>query len=225
MGTKGIKGSGVRLSTGRAAAVAAALLVAGCGTQTAAGGAGPADPAPGGVHADTLDTRGPTPPPTAYPSAGLPYTRGPATPSGPCPDSGMRIVPGVTNPAMGLRVLDVVLTNCGEGTFELYGYPRLGLAESDGTPVEGVRVLKGTKDVTLAVGDPGPRRLTLRPGDSAVTVLVWRNTYADTTNPPVTVDRVTVDPGLGRGTRTVVPDPPLDLGSTGRLGTTAWHKG
>ncbi|MET9497617.1 hypothetical protein [Streptomyces sp. NPDC006552] len=35
---------------------------------------------------------------------------------------------------------------------------------------------------------------------------------------------VTVDPRLGRGTQTLRPDPPLDPGSTGRLGTTAWRR-
>ncbi|NEB78169.1 DUF4232 domain-containing protein, partial [Streptomyces sp. SID14478] len=141
-----------------------------------------------------------------------------------CPGSGMRLTADRGDAAMGLRTLPVTLTNCGEATFELYGYPRLTLTQSDGTPVEGVRVLEGTAAVTTARPDGGPRRVTLRPGDAAYTVLVWRNTYVDTTNPPVTVERVTVDPQVGRGTVTLRPGSALDLGSTGRLGTTAWRR-
>ncbi|MER5945645.1 DUF4232 domain-containing protein [Streptomyces sp. NPDC001904] len=205
---------------------AAALLVTGCGTQTS-GDAAPAGPAAspsssgtdlGRVHLDKLDPSAPqygtvrTAPPTT------------AAPTGPCPGSGVRITAGAADAALGLRALRLTLTNCGTGTVALSGYPRLRLAESDGTPIESVRVLRGTRQVTDAVADPGPHRLTLRRGESAISVLAWRNTYADTTNPPVTVDRVTVDPGIAGAARTVTPEPPLDLGSTGRLGTTAWHE-
>ncbi|WP_420036554.1 DUF4232 domain-containing protein [Streptomyces sp. cg28] len=201
---------------------AVALLVAGCGTRTSGAGA-LAEPSssgtdPGRVHLGTLDPGAPqygklrTAPPTT------------AAPTGPCPDSGVRVTAGVAEAAMGLRALRVTLTNCGTNTVALSGYPRLRLAGSDGTPVEGVRVLQGTGQITTGVKDPGPHRLTLRHGESAATVLAWRNTCTDTTHPPVTVDRVTVDPGIGGGIQTVTPDPPLDLGSTGRLGTTAWHE-
>ncbi|MFE6890931.1 DUF4232 domain-containing protein [Streptomyces sp. NPDC057694] len=202
---------------------ATALLMAGCGTQTS-GTAAPTAPSGGStdigrVHADSLDS---SPPPqygkveTAPPPA--------ATPTGPCPDSGLRVTAGRAEAAMGLRALRLTLTNCGTGTVEVSGYPRLRLAEADGTPVEDVRILHGTEEITTGVKDPGPHRLTLRRGESAISALVWRNTYDDITEPPVTVDRVGVEPGVGSA-QTVTPDAPLDLGSTGRLGTTAWHKG
>ncbi|MFJ8822980.1 DUF4232 domain-containing protein [Streptomyces sp. NPDC102467] len=214
--------------------VVTALLVTACGTSgpqaSSAQVSGPGAPAVTGaaadadrwrVHADSLETVSPAPP---YGSVEVPGAAKATEPVGPCPDSGMRITAGDANAAMGLRALTVTLTNCGEAALQLYGYPRLKLAEKDGTPVDGVRVIEGTEDITTAQPDAGPARLTLRPAEAAVTVLVWHNTYDDTTNPPVTVDRVTVDPQLGRGTQTLVPDPALDLGSTGRLGTTAWRK-
>ena len=214
-----------KASLGRAGGIAvAALLLAACGTQTPGTqtpGTGASGADPFRVHADELGTGTPAP----YGSVDVTGTPGPAEPAGPCPDSGMRLTAGRGDAAMGLRVVDVTLTNCGKGTFELYGYPELKLLEEDGEPVGRVRVLEGADDITTGVRDDGPRRVTLRPGEAAVTLLVWRNTYDDTTYPPVTAERVRVDPGLGRGTATVTPDAPLDLGSTGRLGTTAWRKG
>ncbi|MFJ4716635.1 DUF4232 domain-containing protein [Streptomyces sp. NPDC088785] len=205
--------------------LATALLAAGCATQVSGAG-GPASPArpsggatgTGRVHADPLDS-GPPP----YGKAG---TAPPATApeAGSCTGSGVHAAIGSGEAAMGLRVVRLTLTNCGTGPVTLSGYPRLRLAEADGTPVEEVRVLHGTGQITSGLADAGPRRLTLRRGESAVSVLAWRNTYTDTTHPPVTVGRVTVDTGTG-ATRTVTPDPPLDLGSTGRLGTTAWREG
>ncbi|WP_353945650.1 DUF4232 domain-containing protein [Streptomyces sp. HUAS MG91] len=208
---------------------ATALLMAGCGTHPSGGDAStgpaaPASPSSGGtdigrVHADPL---GSSPPPRYGEIDTAPTVT--AAPTGPCPDSGVRVTLGSGEAAMGLRVLRLTLTNCGADTFEVSGYPRLRLAESDGTPVEDVRVLRGTGQITTGLEDPGPHRLTLRRGESAISVLAWRNTYDDTTEPPVTVDRVTVETGTG-GARTVTADPPLDLGSTGRLGTTAWREG
>ncbi|MEV1019342.1 DUF4232 domain-containing protein [Streptomyces sp. NPDC050264] len=214
-----------RASLRRAAGlVVTALLVAACGTQTSGTGGpaakGAADPDHWRVHADSLETGTPAP----YGSVDVPTSSRPAEPTGPCPDSGMRIQEGRGDAAMGLRVVDLTLTNCGRATFELYGYPRLRLIEEDRSPVERVRVLEGADDITTGIRDDGARRVSLRPGEAAVTLLVWRNTYDDTTHPPVTVERVTIDPGLGRGTPTLALDQPLDLGSTGRLGTTAWRK-
>ncbi|MEV3857168.1 DUF4232 domain-containing protein [Streptomyces sp. NPDC050095] len=230
-----IRGSGRRAALARlAGAVAGAALLAGCGTAstTPAGAAEARKTYPGGVHAESLDPskfaqygEAPQPKDARQPTASPAPTSTSSSTSSPtvCPASGTRITAGRGDAAMGLRVLDLTLTNCGSTTVELYGYPRLTPQKPDGTPVERVRVLEGTDGITTGV-DAGPRRITLRPGESAVTDLVWRNTYDDTTHPPVTVDQVVVDPRPARGTATVIPDPPLDLGSTGRLGTTAWHR-
>ncbi|MEU6391625.1 DUF4232 domain-containing protein [Streptomyces sp. NPDC046939] len=222
-----------KAALGRAVGLmATALLVAACGAPAPVTPSAPADTGARvddyRVHADSLDTATPAPygsidvEGAARPGASA-RTRAPE-PSGPCPDSGMRITAGDANAAMGLRALTVTLTNCGRATFDLYGYPRLKLLDADGTPVERVQVLEGTSAITAGVRDDTPRRITVRPGEAASTSWVWRNTYDDTTHPPVTVARVVVDPALGRGTQAVTPDPPLDLGSTGRLGTTAWRK-
>ncbi|MFI0235426.1 DUF4232 domain-containing protein [Streptomyces sp. NPDC016845] len=221
-----------KASLGRAVGLmATALFVAACGTQAPDGPAAAADSGARvdgyRVHADSLETVTPAP----YGSvdvrgAGRPGAASASAPaaSGPCPDSGMRITAGDAESAMGLRVLAVTLTNCGKATFDLYGYPRLTLLDEDGAPVERVQVLEGADAVTTGIRDDGPRHITVRPGEAASTSWVWRNTYDDTTHAPVTVERVVVDPALGRGTTTVTPDGGLDLGSTGRLGTTAWRK-
>ncbi|MFI7007666.1 DUF4232 domain-containing protein [Streptomyces sp. NPDC050145] len=156
-------------------------------------------------------------------SAAPPDTIEVAPSTRPCPDSGIRLTTGPTEAASGLRALRVTLTNCGRTTVELNGYPRLTLLDADREPVEHVTVLEGTDEITTGIRDDGPRRITVRPRAGAVTSLVWRNTYDDTSRAPVTAPHVTVDPGLGRGTTTLTPYAPFDLGSTGKLGTTAWR--
>ncbi|MFE1952291.1 DUF4232 domain-containing protein [Streptomyces sp. NPDC059524] len=155
-------------------------------------------------------------------SAARPDTIEVAPSTRPCPDSGIRLTTGRTEAAAGLRALSVTLTNCGRATVELNGYPRLTLLDADGEPVEHVTVLEGTDEITTGIRDDGPHRITVRPHAGAVTSLVWRNTYDDLTRPPVTAPHARIDPGLGRGTTTLTPYAPFDLGSTGKLGTTAW---
>ncbi|MGA4838758.1 DUF4232 domain-containing protein [Streptomyces sp. G45] len=66
--------------------------------------------------------------------------------------------------------------------------------------------------------------MTLRRGESATAVVVWRNTYTDTTKAPVKGEHLKVVPVPGGPARTVTPYGGVDLGSTGRLGVTAWRK-
>ncbi|QCX79995.1 hypothetical protein C9F11_32045 [Streptomyces sp. YIM 121038] len=216
-----------RISPGRAAAlgaVAVALLVSGCGRQDGSGGSGghgrgggpgagvPSQP----VTADSLD-------PDA-PRYGAEPAERPAQPSRDCTGrTGTLLEPGPVDSAMGLRAMTVWLTHCGTGTYRLDGYPTLQVLAEDGTAFD-VHSLRGAQAVTTGVEDPGPHPVTLRHGESATAGVVWRNTYANTTKAPVEGARLQVLPAPGRPARTIAPDGGIDLGSTGRIGTTAWRK-
>ncbi|MEV0124501.1 DUF4232 domain-containing protein [Streptomyces sp. NPDC050703] len=191
----------------------APLLLAGCGlaaelereadpareaTTPEAGPSGPAEPS------------GPAPGPTEPPAAG------------PCPDSGWRMSPGMVTAAMGLRAMSVTLTNCGTGVREVNGYPDIRVRGLD-RRLFAVTVLKGTEPVT-SMDDPGPRRVRLRPGQSAYTSLVWRYSAVDAATREGSGVYVDIGPTEGAARQTVEPDGGLDIGETGMLGTTAWQR-
>ncbi|BBC31758.1 hypothetical protein SGFS_030520 [Streptomyces graminofaciens] len=144
-------------------------------------------------------------------------------PSSPCPGSGVRIRPELVATAMGLRAMGVTLTNCGKKTYTLNGYPELEVLDAESEPAA-VRVLKGSGPITTAVPDLGPHAVTLKPGESARTELVWRNTVTEADTPAVNAPYLRVTPAKGRPAEIVAPDGGIDLGNTGRLGRTAWAK-
>ncbi|MFE7413990.1 DUF4232 domain-containing protein [Streptomyces laurentii] len=181
----------------------------------------PGKTARGTVHAEVL-------PPGAPAITGahvLKATKVPAdeapTDSGPCPASGIRVSADQGDAAMGLRVVGLHLVNCGTRDYTVEGYPLLELLDSDHEPVSGVRILDGGKAIATGVGgDEPPRRVTLRPNESATANLVWRNTTEAGT--AVNVPHVRVRAKAGAAPVTVTPN--LDLGTTGKLGVTPWKK-
>ncbi|GAA2248894.1 hypothetical protein GCM10010145_15320 [Streptomyces ruber] len=147
----------------------------------------------------------------------------PPSPSAACPASGVRIQPGPVEAAMGLRAMGVTLTNCGERPYSLNGYPDLQVLDEQREPLD-VEVLEGTDPITSGLGDRGPHPVTLEPGESARTVLAWRNTVTDPTTVAVNGPYLRVTPTKGGPSEVIAPDGGLDVGNTGRLGTTAWDK-
>lgn len=141
--------------------------------------------------------------------------------SGPCPASGVHIHTDKGDAAMGLRVLSLFLVNCGTRPYEIDGYPELELLDENHNSVDGVRILRGTDEISTAVvsGD-SPRPVVLRPGEAARSTLAWRNTSAE--GAPVNAPYVRVRPKPGAAPVTVVPE--LDLGTTGELGRGPWEK-
>lgn len=140
---------------------------------------------------------------------------------GACPASGIRVYADRGDAAMGLRVVGLHLENCGTRDYTVEGYPLLELLDSGMKPVEGVRVLKGSEEITTGAGpDEPPRRVVLRPTEAATASLVWRNTTEAGT--AVTVPYVRVRAKAGADPVTVTPG--LDLGTTGRLGVRPWKK-
>ncbi|WP_440582049.1 DUF4232 domain-containing protein [Streptomyces flavofungini] len=86
-----------------------------------------------------------------------------------------------------------------------------------------VTVLKGTEPVTT-MDDPGPRRVRLRPGESAYTSLVWRYSAVDAATREGSGVYVEIGPAEGAPRQTIEPEGGLDIGETGLLGTTAWQR-
>jgi hypothetical protein len=139
-----------------------------------------------------------------------------------CPESGRTVEVGPDDAAMGLRVIALTLTNCGDESFTLNGYPRVRVLDEGGAEVP-VTVLDGAGDIALVPEfDNPPAPITVRPGDTATSGILWRNLVTGA-GPAVT--------GYALEVRPVDGDPPqrlaeddlhIDLGDTGRLGVRAW---
>ncbi|MFJ9739092.1 DUF4232 domain-containing protein [Streptomyces sp. NPDC101166] len=141
--------------------------------------------------------------------------------TGDCPASGTRLWADEGDAAMGLRVVGLHVEYCGKGEYTVEGYPLLELLDDDREPVDGVKILKGSKEITTGLGDDeAPRPVTLKSGETAIARLVWRNTTGFGT--PVNVPYVRVRAKAGAAPVTVTPR--LDLGTTGKLGVTPWQR-
>ncbi len=104
--------------------------------------------------------------------------------------------------------------------------------------VAGEEAASGLRVLTLEVTNCGTATVeldgypsvtvTVPPGGSAVTGLLWRNTYTDTSAPPVVGEHLVLAVATGQPTQVFTPvgergDPiTLDLGSTGELGVRPW---
>ncbi|MFD9075140.1 DUF4232 domain-containing protein [Streptomyces lasiicapitis] len=211
-----------------------AILAAGCGQSADSGrdGAGGASTRVAG-QGGAVPSHGVTPDALPTEASDGPYygelteprlAERPAQASRDCRGKkGLLVEPGPVDAAMGLRAMTVTLTYCGTGSFHLDGYPELRVLDSDREPVD-VRSLKGTDAITTGMRDPGPHPVTLAPRQSATAAVVWRNTYTDTSEPPVRAPHLRVVAAPGAPARTVTPHGGIDLGSTGRIATTAWEK-
>ncbi|QLJ04317.1 DUF4232 domain-containing protein [Streptomyces sp. NEAU-sy36] len=150
----------------------------------------------------------------------VPAAEAPPAP-GQCPPSGIRLTADAGDAAMGLRVVGLRLENCGKRDYALDGYPLLEPLDEDLAPVRGVRIVHGGGGVgTDARFDEPARPLVLKPGESAVSGLMWRDTTGFGT--PVDVPYVRVRAKRGAAPVTVTPH--LDLGTTGKLAVRAWAR-
>ncbi|MFF8729338.1 DUF4232 domain-containing protein [Streptomyces sp. NPDC015171] len=141
--------------------------------------------------------------------------------SGKCPSSGIRLTADDGDAAMGLRVVGLRLENCGSRAYTLDGYPLLELLDEDLSPVHGIRITHGSGGISTGTGFDDPARpLVLKPGESALSGLMWRNTTQSGT--PVDVPYVRVRAERGADPVTVTPH--LDLGTTGKLAVRAWTR-
>jgi hypothetical protein len=157
----------------------------------------------------------------APPHPGLPDPTATGTAAA-CPEPGVLIREGGSDAAMGLRVLSIELVNCGASPYAVNGYPTIRVFDADHKLLD-VDVERGTTGISGA-GDlnAGPTPLTLGPGQEAVATLAWRNTVTDSTVVATNGAYLEIAPADGQHPQVVTPKYPIDLGNTGRLGTTAW---
>lgn len=143
--------------------------------------------------------------------------------AGDCPASGFRLTADDGDAAMGLRVVGLHLQNCGTRAREVNGYPLLELLDESRKPVAGIDVLRGGGDIASVGGDfdAPPQPVVLKPGEAGFARLMWRNTTGAGT--AVNAPYVRVRTESGGQPMTVTPE--LDLGTTGKLGVSAWTKG
>lgn len=150
----------------------------------------------------------------------VPAAEAPAA-GGACPPSGVRLSADDGDAAMGLRLVGLHLTNCSRHPYRLDGFPRVELLDEDGAPVKGVTTARGSGGITTGTHFDDPARaITLAPGESATSGLLWRNTVTNGTPVNAPYARVYAKPGAAPVTVT----PELDLGTTGKLGVSPWRK-
>ncbi|MEE1930211.1 DUF4232 domain-containing protein [Streptomyces sp. TRM 70351] len=211
------------------------LTLTGCGTQSGTAPAEPAAPSPPGadpsepwfkVRADELATGAPSSPgatpelPFGYELKPRPGESLPPPPADCADGEGMLVRAGMVEAATGLRALGLRLVNCGDTPHTVDGYPDVRVLDDERQPLD-VAVHDGPRAVTGG-DEPGPRPVTLRPGEEARAAVYWRNTYDDTTRLPVHGTHLDVAPAPGDPWQTVTPDGGLDLGSTGKLALSPW---
>ncbi|MFI8086071.1 DUF4232 domain-containing protein [Kitasatospora sp. NPDC086009] len=192
-----------------------AALLAGCGsTQVSGAGGG----APGPVGATGGRTSAKATAPDTPSSAALPTPT--PVPAPTCSPEGVSLAAEEANAAMGLRVMAIRLTNCGAAPYTLNGRPGVRVLDADRAPLD-IAVQKGSAGIATLEGfDAAPTAVTLRPGEYAAFQLVWRNTVTSGTKGADNGRFLEIAPLPGRPP--VVVPAYLDLGTTGRLGISAW---
>nr|WP_042179337.1 DUF4232 domain-containing protein [Kibdelosporangium sp. MJ126-NF4]CEL13768.1 putative lipoprotein [Kibdelosporangium sp. MJ126-NF4]CTQ88136.1 putative lipoprotein [Kibdelosporangium sp. MJ126-NF4] len=155
---------------------------------------------------------------------------GTPTPTPPPPDTttttprptGLVITLGTVDAAMGLRSLDIQLTNHTTTPAMINGYPHLRVLDKDHTPLE-VTVGHGSSGVaTVDNFDTPPQPITLQPGHTVHAGLLWRNLVTQTDRKATLGTYLDIAPTPDTPTRTLRPDGGIDLGNTTTLGLSAW---
>ncbi|GAB3817815.1 hypothetical protein GCM10028799_22790 [Kribbella italica] len=175
----------------------AVVLLGGCGTEVASQGAPPpATPVPTGKASGGPI---PTPPPKV------------------CPASGAQVTVGPVEAALGHRAVVLKVTNCRARTLTLNGYPAVAVLDYGRKPL-GITVAHDSSYMAI---DPGPARLRLAKGQTALSVVAWSNTVADGPDPETgQFLKVAASKGDAQAVWPVV----TDLGTTGKLEVTAWAR-
>ncbi|MDX6740061.1 DUF4232 domain-containing protein [Actinocorallia sp. A-T 12471] len=199
-------------------------LVAGCsddGGRDDAAASPSAPPSPSATASAPDASEQPVPEPSDVSVAPPPGTK-PSAPSGACPPEGYRILEGVSDAAMGLRVVQIDLQNCGKKPIKLNGYPEIALQGDNGVRAD-VKIEQGSGGVSSVPSfDAAPQPITVAPGKTATSGILWRNLVEG--GKSLTVDRVVVTPGPGLPAQRV-DGLNIDLGTTRVLGVAPWAPG
>ncbi|MEU8820806.1 DUF4232 domain-containing protein [Actinoplanes sp. NPDC048796] len=150
----------------------------------------------------------------------VPASAGPAAPEGlepavACAVTGVIITANRGESAMGYREMTLTVQNCGTEPYEVKGRPDIVVLDEDGRPLK--ISVEGSAHYTAA-----PRRLTLKPGTAARSVLSWRNTVTNISGGSDTGESLAVAVSAKQPRQLVTLEAPLDLGNTGRLEASAW---
>lgn len=146
----------------------------------------------------------------------------PAPPTG-CPESGVRVTGEEPDAAMGLRAMTLTMVNCGGAPHTVTGYPSLRVLDADRTALE-IEIDPGAASITTMESLRAKARpLTLRPGERAISVVVWRNTVTDAAGPGQDARYFDIEPLPGQARQQIAVPGGIDLGTTGRVGIGPWH--
>ncbi|MFB7666644.1 DUF4232 domain-containing protein [Kitasatospora sp. NPDC056138] len=214
-------GSTSAAATGSAAGGPAPAASAPAVPGPSASGATATAPLPPRVHADTLGVPYGAAPSVSTATAATTATTATATATAePCPASGVVLRAGEPDAAMGLRAMTVELTNCGTRPYALNGYPTVRVLDDRREPFD-IAVSHGASAIAVIDRfDAGPTPLTLKPGERAVFGLTWRNTVTDVNSAPVNGSYLEITPRPGDRAQSIAIL--IDLGTTGKLGISAW---
>ncbi|SDT57028.1 DUF4232 domain-containing protein [Actinoplanes derwentensis] len=130
---------------------------------------------------------------------------------------GARIALSETEGAMGLRATGIELYNCGKKSFTVDGYPVLDVLGEDRAELD-VQTLHGVEKVhQVEQWIVSPKRITVRPGESARALLLWRNLTTDKVETGAFVSIAAAE-GQPRHVLAEV----VDVGSTGKVAVSPW---
>lgn len=143
------------------------------------------------------------------------------TPTPPTP--GLVITLGATDAAMGLRSLDIQLTNNTGAPAQINGYPDIRrVLDTNLAPIE-TTIGHGTNGVAVVDSfDTPPHPVTLQPGGTAHAALLWRNRVTETDRKATLGAYLVIAPTPDAAPQTVEPHGGVDLGNTTTLGVSAW---
>ncbi|MYW06101.1 DUF4232 domain-containing protein [Streptomyces sp. SID3343] len=220
-------GAGRSRSLRRFGSVVVAAVVLGAGSACAQTGAPKPSVTVGAPYAGTALDPPPTPrtvaPRTSAPAATT-ATAQTTAPAPACPAAGVVIRTENPEAAMGLRVIHVAMVNCGTQPYSVNGYPSVRVLDEDRSPLD-VRVGRGASSIAdIDNFDAGAQPVTLQPGERAVAALAWRNTVTGINAAPANGAYLDIAPAEGRPHQIVKPEGGrIDLGTTGKLGVSAWQ--
>lgn len=167
------------------------------------------------------DATPPRPPGRADPLPSV--TTAPPTPApAGCPESGLAVQPGGLEAAMGLRLLQLVVVNCGAAPRAVHGHPVVRVLDGDRKPLDVVVGLGSAGIATVAGFDAPPAAVTLQPGERAMAALIWRNTVTDASRPATNGRYLEVAVSGDAPAQLVQPDGGIDLGTTAKVGVAPW---
>jgi uncharacterized protein DUF4232 len=140
-----------------------------------------------------------------------------------CTSDGVAFSFGGADAAMGVRVQNIEIVNCGGEPVTVDGYPGLRLYDEERNQLD-VVVAHGSRAVaTVPALDVPPSPVVLAPGESAWAGMVWRNLVTDSTVQATTA--VAADVTLGQDTAWQhLPETTIDLGNTTTIGVGPWQR-